>query len=120
MPRNQGAVPRHKRHKRVLKRAKGYRGGRSKLFRTANESVIRADAYARAHRRKRPSEFRKLWIQRINAAVRAQGLSYSRFINGLKKAEIDLDRKSLSELAIHNPDAFTEVVNQAKKALEAA
>jgi large subunit ribosomal protein L20 len=119
MARNQGGVPTHHRKKRVLKRAKGFRGGRSKLFRTANESVIRAEAYSRAHRRKRGGEFRRLWIQRINAAARAEGLSYSRFMNGLKKANIELDRKSLSELAIHNPEAFSQVVSQAKQALGA-
>lgn len=119
MPRNQGGVPTHQRKKRVLKRAKGFRGGRSKLFRTANETIIRAEAFSRAHRRKRQGDFRSLWIQRINAAVRAAGLSYSRFINGLKKANIELDRKSLAELAVNNPDAFTAVVEEAKKALGA-
>jgi large subunit ribosomal protein L20 len=119
MPRNQGGVATHRRKKRVLKKAKGFRGGRSKLFRTANESVIRSQAYSRAHRRKRGGEFRSLWIQRINAAVRAHDLSYSRFINGLKKANIELDRKSLSELAISNPEAFNAVVEEAKKALSA-
>lgn len=119
MPRNQGGVPTHRRKKRILKSAKGYRGGRSKLFRTANESVIRAAAYSRAHRRKRPGEYRKLWIQRINAAARAEGLSYSRFMDGLKKASIELDRRSLSELAVNNPEAFSEVVSLAKQALGA-
>ncbi|MHC4884100.1 MAG: 50S ribosomal protein L20 [Planctomycetota bacterium] len=119
MPRNQGGVPTHRRKKRVLKKAKGYVGGRSKLFRTATESVTRAGAYSRAHRRKRQGDFRRLWIQRINAAVRAEGLSYSRFMNGLKQANIELNRKSLSEMAIHNPAAFTEVVNTVKTALGA-
>ncbi len=119
MPRHQGAIPTRRRHKRVLKRAKGFRGGRGKLYRPARETVIRAEAFSRAHRRKRRGDFRRLWIQRINAAARAQGLSYSRFINGLKRASIDLDRKSLSELAVHDPDAFAEVVNRAKAALEA-
>ncbi|MFH0910648.1 MAG: 50S ribosomal protein L20 [Planctomycetota bacterium] len=119
MPRNQGGVPTHRRKKRVLKRAKGFRGGRSKLFRMATETLTRAGAFSRAHRRKRPGDFRALWIQRINAAVRAQGLSYSRFMSGLKKASIDLDRKSLSELAIHHPKAFSEVVTRARAALEA-
>jgi large subunit ribosomal protein L20 len=119
MPRTQGGVPTHKRKKRVFKRAKGFRGGRSKLFRTANESVIRSEAFSRAHRRKRPGQYRRLWIQRINAAVRAEGLSYSRFMDGLKKANIDLDRKNLSELAVNNPEAFSQVVGQAKQALGA-
>ena len=119
MARNNASVPTHHRKKRVFKRAKGFRGGRSKLFRTANETIIRAEAFSRAHRRKRQGQFRRLWIQRINAAVRAQGLSYSRFINGLKKAEIELDRKTLSELAISSPEAFGEVVTLAKHALGA-
>ncbi|MHC4871148.1 MAG: 50S ribosomal protein L20 [Planctomycetota bacterium] len=117
MPRNQGGVPTNKRKKRVFKKAKGFRGGRSKLFRTANESVIRANAYSRAHRRKRQGDFRSLWIQRINAAVRSHDLSYSRFINGLKKANIELDRKNLADIAVNNPDAFAAVVTEAKKAL---
>lgn len=119
MARNQGGVPTHQRKKRVLKRAKGFRGSRSKLFRTANESVIRAEAYSLAHRRKRAGDFRRLWIQRINAAVRPFGLSYSRFIDGLKKASVELDRKSLSELAIHDPAAFEQVVTTVKTALGA-
>ena len=119
MSRNRGGVPTHRRKKRVLKRAKGFIGGRSKLFRTANETIIRADAFSLAHRRKRPGTFRKLWIQRINAAVRSFGLTYSRFMSGLKKAAVDLDRKSLSELAIQDPKAFEEVVNKAKVALGA-
>lgn len=119
MPRNQGGVPTKQRKKRVFKKAKGFRGGRSKLFRTANESVIRANAYSRAHRRKRQGDFRSLWIQRINAAVRMHDLSYSKFINGLKKANIELDRKNLADLAVNNPEAFTAVVEEAKKALSA-
>jgi large subunit ribosomal protein L20 len=119
MPRNQAGVATHKRKKRVLKKAKGYRGGRSKLFRTANESVIRAGAYSRAHRRRRARDFRRLWIQRINAAARLNDLSYSRFIQGLRKANIELDRKSLAELAVSNPEAFAEVAQQAKSALGA-
>lgn len=119
MVRSLYGVARHRKKKVILKKAKGYRGGRSKLYRTAKEAVLRAEVYATRDRRKRKGDFRRLWITRINAAVRTEGLSYSRFINGLKKASIGLDRKSLSELAIHNPEAFAEVVSQAKQALEA-
>ena len=119
MARTTYGSPRHKKKGAIFKKAKGYRGGRSKLYRTAKEAVLRAEAYATRDRRKRKGQFRRLWITRINAAVRSEGLSYSRFMNGLKRASIELDRKSLSELAIHNPEAFSEVVSQAKAALSA-
>ena len=120
MARSTYGAARHRKKTKIFNKAKGYRGGRSKLYRTAKEAVLRGEAYATRDRRKKKGEFRRLWITRINAAVRAHDLSYSRFMNGLKKASIELDRKTLSELAIHNPEAFAEVVNKAKAALEAA
>ena len=102
-------LTKHKRKKRVLKAAKGYWGGRSKRFRVAREAVQRAWVYAYAHRKRRKRDFRRLWILRINAACRARGFMYSRFISGLKSAGIELNRKSLSELAIHDPKAFDEI-----------
>ena len=111
---------RNKSKKRLLKSVKGYRGGRSKLLRTAKETRLRADAFAYRDRRTRKREFRKLWIIRINAAVRQRGIRYSEFIHGLDKAEIELDRKSLSEMAIHDPAAFDQVVQQVKQALGVA
>ena len=111
---------RNKAKKRLFKRAKGYRGARSKLLRTAKETVIRADAYAYRDRRTKKREFRKLWIIRINAAVRQRGMRYSEFIHGLNKAEIALDRKSLAEMAVHDPSGFDQVVEQVKDALGTA
>jgi large subunit ribosomal protein L20 len=107
----------HARHKKVIKAAKGYYGRRKNCFRTAVQAVEKAGQYAYRDRRNKKRTFRSLWIQRINAAVRAQGLKYSDFIAGLKAANIVMDRKALSELAIHNPDAFTHVVETAFKAL---
>lgn len=117
MPRATYGKARHEKKKRILNKAKGYRGGRSKLWRVAKDAVRRADIYATRDRKVKKREFRRLWIARINAAVRAQDMTYSQFINGCKKANIELDRKMLSELAIHNPDAFAEVVSKAKAAL---
>lgn len=108
---------RNKAKKRLFKKVKGYRGGRSKLLRTAKETLIRAEAYAYRDRRVRKREFRKLWIIRINAAVRQRGMRYGEFIHGLGKAEIVLDRKTLSEMAIHDPAAFDQVVERVKDAL---
>ena len=110
---------RRKSKRRLFKKAKGYRGGRSKLLRTVKETVIRSEAYAYRDRRVRKREFRKLWIIRINAAVRERGLRYSEFICGLKKAGIELDRKTLAELAVNDPGAFDSVVSEAKEALAA-
>lgn len=107
------------RRKRVLKRAKGFWGGRSRLFRTAKETVIRADAFAFSGRKERKRTFRSLWIIRISAAVEGLGLKYSRFIAGLKKAGITLNRKELSELAIHDPKMFASIAEKAKAALAA-
>lgn len=109
----------NKKKNRLFKKAKGYRGGRSKLLRTVKETLVRSEAYAFRDRRVRKREFRKLWIIRINAATRERGLRYSQFIAGLKKAEIELDRKTLSEMAIHDPAAFDAVVEKAKEALAA-
>lgn len=110
---------RHKAKKRLLKKAKGNRGGRGKLLRTVKETLLRAGVYAYRDRKVRKREFRKLWIIRLNAAARERGLRYSEFINGLKKANIQLDRKSLSELAIHDPAAFDAVTEEVKAALSA-
>jgi len=105
--------------RRLYRRAKGYRGGRKNLLRTVKETLIRSGAYAYRDRRVRKREFRKLWVIRINAAVRERGLRYSEFIFGLKKAGIELDRKALSEMAINDPTAFDSVVEQVKEALAA-
>jgi large subunit ribosomal protein L20 len=102
---------------RLFKKAKGYVGGRRKLLRTAKENLVRAGRYAYRDRRNRKRDFRRLWIIRINAAARAHGLRYSEFINGLLKAEIELDRKMLSEMAIADPAGFETVVALVKKAL---
>lgn len=110
---------RRKAKRRLFKRAKGYRGGRSKLLRTVKETVLRAGAYAYRDRRTRKREFRKLWIIRLNAAARERGLRYAEFIFGLKKAGIELDRKTLSEMAINDPEGFDAVVSQVKDALAA-
>ncbi|AJA47748.1 50S ribosomal protein L20 [Clostridium pasteurianum DSM 525 = ATCC 6013] len=117
MARVKRAMNARKYHKKILKLAKGYYGGKSKLFKTANESVIRALRNAYVGRRLKKRDFRKLWIARINAATRINGLSYSRFINGIKLAGIDLNRKMLSEIAINDPKAFSELVEAAKKQL---
>jgi large subunit ribosomal protein L20 len=110
---------RNKAKRRLFKKAKGYRGGRGNMFRTAKETLVRAGAFAFRDRRARKREFRKLWIIRINAAVRDRGLRYSEFIHGLEKANIGLDRKSLSEMAIHDPTGFDAVVARVKEALVA-
>jgi large subunit ribosomal protein L20 len=110
---------RRKAKRRLFKRAKGFRGGRSNLLRTVKETLLRAGAFAYRDRRVRKRDFRKLWIVRINAASRERGLRYSEFICGLKKAGIELDRKTLSEMAIHDPAGFDAVFEQAKSALAA-
>ncbi|GCD12011.1 50S ribosomal protein L20 [Clostridium tagluense] len=119
MARIKRAVNARKNHKKVLKLAKGYYGGKSKLFKTANESVIRALRNAYIGRRLKKRDFRKLWIARINAASRLSDLSYSRFMNGMKLAGIEINRKMLSEIAINDPKAFAELVEVAKKQLQA-
>ncbi len=119
MTRVKRGVTAHRRHKKILAMAKGYRGGRRKLFKTANEAVMRALAYAYRHRRERKGDFRRLWIQRINAAARLHGIKYSQFINGLKAAQITLDRKILAELAVNNPAEFARLATLAREALSA-
>lgn len=109
-----------RRKKRLYKRAEGFVGGRRRLLKVVKETLIRAGVFAYRDRRTRKREFRQLWILRINAAVRARGLRYSQFMNGLRKAGIALDRRTLSELAIHDPAAFDQIFAQAKAALEAA
>ena len=106
--------------KRLFRRAKGFRGGRSTLLRTVKETIIRADAFAYRDRRVRKREFRKLWIIRINAAVRQRGLRYSEFIAGLVRANIALDRRTLAEMAVHDPQAFDQVVEAVKRELTSA
>lgn len=116
MPRVKRGFKARRRRNKVLKAAKGYRGGHSKLFRTAQESVDKAQAYAYVGRRIKKRDFRSLWIQRIGAAAEALGLSYSKLMGGLKKAKIALDRKVLAFLASEDPSAFAKVVEAAKKA----
>jgi large subunit ribosomal protein L20 len=120
MPRSRGAVPRNDRHKKIFKAAKGYFGGRKNLWRIAKDAVEHGWEYAYQDRKKKKRNYRRLWIARINAAAREHGLSYSRFMNGLSRAEIKLDRRALSELAIHNPEAFKALAEQAKAGLAKA
>ena len=117
MARVKGAMATRKRHKRVLKLAKGYRGAKSKLFRTAKQAVMKSLAYAYIGRKQKKRDFRRLWITRISAACKLNGTTYSKFMNGLKKAEIAMNRKVLSEIAIADPAAFTALVEKAKAAL---
>ncbi len=114
MARVKKGVTAHARHKKILKLAKGYRGTRSRLFKKANESVMKALFYARRDRRAKKGEFRKLWIARINAAARMNGMSYSRFISGLTKAGVTVNRKMLADLAVHDQAAFAKLVELAK------
>ena len=116
MARVSRGVPARARHKKVLKRAKGYYGRRKNVFRVAVQAVERGMQYAYRDRRKRKSDFRGLWIQRINAGVRMHGMTYSQFINGLKKATIEIDRKILAEFAVNQPDAFKALVEKAQSA----
>ena len=118
MARVKGGTISRARHKKVLDQAKGYFGSKHRLYRTANEQVMHSGKYAFRDRKQKKRDFRKLWITRINAACRQNDISYSKFINGLNKAEIDINRKMLSEIAIDNPKAFTELVSVAKDALE--
>ena len=118
MPRATNAPASRKRRNRILKKAKGFRGGRSKLLRTAKDAVFKSQTWAYRDRKNRKRTFRSLWVQRINAATRAEGLTYSRFIEGLHAAGIELDRKVLSDLAIHDPAAFSAIVAKAKSSLE--
>ena len=117
MPRVKSGVTAHKRHKKILKLAKGYRGARSKQFKKANELVMKALYYARRDRRAKKGEFRRLWIARINAAARINGISYSRLICGLTKAGVEVNRKMLTDLAVSDANAFTKLVEVAKENL---
>ncbi|CAA0082685.1 MULTISPECIES: 50S ribosomal protein L20 [Zhongshania] len=117
MPRVKRGVTAHRRHKKILKQAKGYYGARSRIYRVAKQAVIKAGQYAYRDRRAKKRVFRALWITRINAGSRANGLSYSRLIAGLKKAEIGLDRRVLADLAVHDKEAFAVIVERAKSAL---
>ena len=117
MARVKRGVTTHRRHKKILRQAKGYYGNRSKIYRVANQAVMRSLQYAYAHRRLRKRDFRKLWIARINAACRMNDMSYSRLINGLSKAGVAINRKVLADLAVTDAKAFSDLVEVAKKAL---
>ncbi len=119
MARVKRSVNAQKKRREVLERASGYRGQRSRLYRKAKEQVTHSMVYAYADRRTRKGDFRRLWIQRINAAARAQGMTYNRFIQGLKAAEIEVDRRMLAEMAVNDPDAFAALVEIARDALPA-
>jgi len=119
MPRVKRGVTAHRRHKKILKQAKGYYGARSRVFRVAKQAVTKAGQYAYRDRRQRKRQFRTLWITRINAQSRANGMTYSRLINGLKRADIALDRRVLADLAVHDKAAFAAVVERARTALAA-
>ncbi|MHA7877018.1 50S ribosomal protein L20 [Roseivivax sp.] len=121
MSRVKGGTTTHARHKKITKAAKGYYGRRKNTFKVATQAVDKANQYATRDRKNRKRNFRALWIQRINAAVRAhdESLTYSRFVNGLSKAGIEVDRKVLADLAVHEPDAFGAIVDKAKGALAA-
>lgn len=114
MARIKRGINTRKRHKRVLKQTKGYFGGKSKLFKTANQALMKSLSYSYVGRKHRKRDFRKLWIQRINAAARLNGMNYSKFISGLKNANVEINRKMLSELAINDPEAFTKLTEIAK------
>ena len=119
MPRVKRGVTAKARHNKVLSRAKGYRGARKNVFRVANQAVMKADQYAYRDRKVKKRTFRALWIQRINAAVRAEGLTYSQFMHGVKLAGIELDRKVMADLAMNEAGAFSSIIKQAKDALPA-
>jgi large subunit ribosomal protein L20 len=117
MPRTKHSVASHRRKKKVLKQAKGFTGGRGNLYRSAREAVDRAMSYAYRDRRVRKRDFRRLWIARINAAARNNGMSYSRFISGLKKSDIEINRKQLSEIAVNDAEGFAKLADIAREAL---
>ena len=117
MPRVKRGVQARARHKKILKKAKGYRGARSRVFRVAQQAVTKAGQYAYRDRKVRKRQFRRLWIMRINAAARMNGMSYSKMMHGLKLANVDLDRKALAHLALHDADAFAKVADAARAAL---
>ena len=120
MARVKRAVNAHKKRREVLEQASGYRGQRSRLYRKAKEQVGHSGVYAFDHRRDRKGDFRRLWIQRINAGARAHGMTYNRFIQGLKAAGIEVDRRMLAELAVNDPKAFASLVDTARAAIPAA
>ena len=117
MARVKGAMMTRKRRKKLLKLAKGYFGGKSRLFRTAKQAVMKSGQYAYVGRKQKKRDFRRLWITRISAACKMNGMNYSTFVNGLKKAGIDLNRKMLAEIAVADPAAFTTLTEKAKAAL---
>jgi large subunit ribosomal protein L20 len=118
MSRVKRGVTKHARHRKVIGRAKGYYGRRKNTFRAANQAVEKSGQYAYRDRKQKKRVFRALWIQRINAAARAHGLTYGRFINGLGRAGVEVDRKMLADLAVHEPEAFKSLVDQAQAALK--
>jgi large subunit ribosomal protein L20 len=117
MARTKKSTTRRKKHKKILKEARGYRGGRSKHYREAKQSVEKGLQHAFRHRREKKRDFRKLWITRINAAARKQGMSYSNLIHGLKKADVELNRKMLADMAVRNPEDFAGIVELAQESL---
>ena len=120
MPKTRNAPASRARRRKVLNKAKGYWGNKSRLYRYAKDAVERAEKFAYRDRRKKKTEFRQLWIVRINSVCRANDITYSRFMNGLKIAEVELDRKQLSEIAVNDPEAFKKLIETSKKALEKA
>jgi len=114
MPRANSSIPRHRRHRKIVKQAKGYYGARSRTFKSAKDAVVKAGLYAYRDRRQRKRQFRRLWITRINAACRLNGITYSAFINGLKTNGIELDRKILADMAVNDPQAFTTLAAAVK------
>ena len=118
MPRVKSSVASHRRHKKVLALTKGHRATKHSLYRRAHESMLKSLAYAYAHRRERKGDMRRLWILRVNAASRAQGLTYSQFINGLKKSGVTLNRKMLADMAVKEPDSFVDLVTVAKGTIQ--
>ncbi len=115
MPRANSSVPRHRRHRKLIKQAKGYYGARSRTFKSAKDAVWKAGTYAYRDRRQRKRQFRRLWITRINAAARLNGMSYSAFIAGMNDSGLELNRKVLADLAVHNPNTFAELVKSIQK-----
>ncbi len=115
MPRANSSVPRHRRHRKLIKQAKGYYGARSRNFKAAKDAVWKAGTYAYRDRRQKKRQFRRLWITRINAAARLNGMSYSAFIAGMNANGLELNRKVLADLAVHNPNAFTELAKSIQK-----
>ncbi len=118
MPRVKGGITRHRRHKKVLALTKGHKATRHSLYRRAHESMMKALSYAYAHRRERKGDFRRLWISRINAASRAQGLTYGRLMDGLRKSGVEVNRKMLADMAVKEPEVFNNLVTVAKGKVE--